>query len=177
APPARARRGRVRRRRLVFVRGPRVAGGAVAAALVSGLVESGGKQQRRAALQPVLHGTAQKALDRAGAVGSGTVLKSEAQANTFRAETVPRPAGGRAQLYGAELTLRVRDLSAATKRALRLTRAFGGYVRTVDSGSGTQSGRAYLVVRIPVRRVQEAIVRFSSLGRIVDQHVSIQDVQ
>src|SRR5439155_10035837 len=94
-----------------------------------------------------------------------------------RAETVPRPAGGRAQLYGAELTLRVRDLSAATKRALRLTRAFGGYVRTVDYGSGTQSGRAYLVVRVPVRRVQEAIVRFSALGRILDQHVSIQDVQ
>jgi hypothetical protein len=177
-PPARSLRGRLRLRRLVLVGTPLVAGGAVAAALVIGLVQSGGKQQpRRTALQPVLHGAAQKAVDRAGAVGTGTVLKSEAQTNTFRAETVPRPAGGRAQLYGAELTLRVRDLSAATKRALRLTRAFGGYVRTVDSGSGTQSGRAYLVVRIPVRRVQEAIVRFSSLGRIVDQHVSIQDVQ
>ena len=50
-------------------------------------------------------------------------------------------------------------------------------MRTVDYGSGTQSGRAYVVVRIPVRRVQEAIVRFSALGRILDQHVSIQDVQ
>src|SRR5262249_47772453 len=84
---------------------------------------------------------------------------------------------GRAQLYSADLTLKVKDLSSATKRALRLTRSFNGYVRTVDYGSGAQSGTAYLTVRIPVGSVQEAIVKFSALGAIVDQQVSIQDVQ
>ena len=61
--------------------------------------------------------------------------------------------------------------------ALRLTRDFHGYVRSVEYGSGTERGSAYLVLRVPVGSVQEAIVKFSALGRILDQHVSIQDVQ
>jgi hypothetical protein len=79
----------------------------------------------------------------------------------------------RAQLYQAELQLEVKDVSATSKRALRLTHALGGYVRTVnvDGDGGT------IVVRIPVGSVQAAIVKFSALGKIVDQHVSIQDVQ
>ena len=84
---------------------------------------------------------------------------------------------GRAQLYDAELTLKINDLSTATKQALRLTHDFHGYVRSVDYGSGTERGSAYLVLRVPVESVQEAIVKFSALGRILDQHVSIQDVQ
>jgi hypothetical protein len=84
---------------------------------------------------------------------------------------------GRAQLYDAELTLKISDLSAATKKALSLTREAHGYVRSVDYGSGAERGSAYLVLRVPVGSVQEAIVKFSALGRILDQHVSIQDVQ
>jgi len=84
---------------------------------------------------------------------------------------------GRAQIYEAQLTLKVNDLSTTTKRALRLTGSFGGYVRSVEYGSGTERGTAYLVLRVPIGSVQEAIVRFSGLGTILDQHVSIQDVQ
>src|SRR5438093_9855035 len=62
-------------------------------------------------------------------------------------------------------------------RSLRLTRCIGGYVRSVDYGSGTEAGTAALVVWIPVGSVQAAIVRFSALGAIVEQHVSIRDVQ
>ena len=58
---------------------------------------------------------------------------------------------GRAQLYDAELTLKIKDLSTATKKALRLTRDFHGYVRSVDYGSGTERGSAYLVLRVPGR--------------------------
>ena len=52
---------------------------------------------------------------------------------------------GRAQLYESELTLKVRSLSNTTKRALRLTRLYHGYVRSVEYGSGTERGTAYLV--------------------------------
>jgi hypothetical protein len=83
----------------------------------------------------------------------------------------------RAQLYEAELSLKVEDLSATTKRALRLTRDFHGFVRSVDYGSGTESGSATMLVRVPIGSVQAAIVAFSELGDIVDQHVSIKDVQ
>ena len=71
----------------------------------------------------------------------------------------------------------MKSLSGATKRALRLTRSFNGYVRSVEYGSGTARGSAYLVLRVPIGSVQEALVRFSALGEILDQHVSIQDVQ
>ena len=85
--------------------------------------------------------------------------------------------GARAQLYEAQLTLRVDDLSAKTQSALRETRHLGGYLRSVDYGSGTDAGTADLVVRVPIQRVQQAIVGFSELGKILDQHVSVRDVQ
>ncbi len=41
----------------------------------------------------------------------------------------------------------------------------------------TREGTARLVLRVPIARVQTAIVRYSELGTILDQHVSVQDVQ
>ncbi len=75
------------------------------------------------------------------------------------------------------MQLRVGDLSETTKRALNVTRSFGGYIRSVQYGSGQEAGTAYLVLRVPVGKVQSAVVKLSALGTIVDQHVSIQDVQ
>jgi len=83
----------------------------------------------------------------------------------------------RAQRYSAMITLRVKDLSDVTQDALRQTRALGGYVRIVDYGEGRGEGTARLVVRVPIARVQTAILRFSELGTILDQHVSVRDVQ
>jgi hypothetical protein len=102
---------------------------------------------------------------------------AEAPAPAATAGGALAPQKGRAQDYEALLRLRVGDLSAQTKRALRLTRGFGGYVRSVDYGSGSEAGSAQLVVAIPVGSVQASIVRFTALGSIVEQHVSIRDVQ
>jgi Domain of unknown function (DUF4349) len=93
------------------------------------------------------------------------------------AKQAPIAPGQRAQLYSAEITLRVKDLSETTQDALRRTRALGGYVRSVDYGEGDGEGTARLVLRVPIARVQAAIVRYSELGTILDQHVSVQDVQ
>jgi hypothetical protein len=140
---------------------------ALAAALAVGLATSG-KQSSHG----VVRGEAVPAQqDRAAAPPSVETL-----GRTKRGAGLPATPG-RAQLYEAEVTLKVKDLSTATKRALRLTRAFNGYVRSVEYGSGTKRGSAYLVLRVPVGSVQEAIVRFSALGEILDQHVSIRDVQ
>ena len=87
------------------------------------------------------------------------------------------PSGSRAQLYSADLRLRVSDLSGTTKEAIRLTRGWGGYLVTVDYGSGQKSGEAYLVVRVPIARVQTAVARLTALGTILDDHVSIRDIQ
>jgi Domain of unknown function (DUF4349) len=94
---------------------------------------------------------------------------------------VPAPSGGRAQDVQADLRILVddpNDLSAATQRALRTTRRLGGYLVTVNYGTPEPTeGTATLRVRIPVSRVQAAIVQFSGLGRILAQQTQISDLQ
>src|SRR4051794_26056920 len=148
---------------------------AVAVTLAVGLADSGSKpSERNAALPPVAFADGTSG----GAGGVDTVTLSPSRkapkgvAASIASDLPSTP--GRAQLYDAELTLKISDLSTATKRALRLTRDFNGYVRSVDYGSGTERGSAYLVLRVPIGSVQAAIVTFSALGRILDQHVSIQ---
>jgi hypothetical protein len=114
---------------------------------------------------------------RAAAAPPADSQKSVQAQPAHRAGATIAPSTGRAQTYEADIRLRVANLSNATKRALRLTRSFGGYVRSVDYGSGARAGTADLVVRIPIGSVQAAIVRFTALGAIVEQHVAIQDVQ
>jgi hypothetical protein len=94
----------------------------------------------------------------------------------------PFPGGGgsRAQEWDVSMDLRVRDndrLAAASQEAIRTTRELGGYV--VSSSIGTQgtSGEARLIVRVPARRIQDAITRFGDLGTITAQNVDVQDRQ
>jgi hypothetical protein len=93
----------------------------------------------------------------------------------------PAPSKTRAQDVQASLTLLVDDtdeLSAATQRALRATRRLGGYLVTVRYGTPEPTeGTAELRVRVPVSRVQAAIVQFSGLGRILAQQTQIADLQ
>jgi hypothetical protein len=93
----------------------------------------------------------------------------------------PAPSEGRAQAVQAELRVLVDDpddLSTATQRALRTTRRLGGYLVNVNYGTPEPTeGTASLRVRIPVSRVQAAIVQFSDLGRILAQQTQISDLQ
>jgi len=85
----------------------------------------------------------------------------------------------RAQQVSATLTLQVRNSNAvsnAARDALELTRSLGGYVVSSSVSTG-DTGNASLVVRVPVRKVQDAIVGFSALGHIVSQQVNVQDLQ
>jgi hypothetical protein len=165
APPSAPPRSRLPWRRLTLVLVPTCLALAIAGALAGGLVDSGKEQptvvQGEAAPAKRALGPRERAVPQTQSGGSANL------------PTTP----GRAQRYEAELTLKVKDLSAATKRALRVTRDFRGYVRTVDYGAGRERGTATLVLRLPVGSIQAALVRFSTLGTILDQHVSIQDVQ
>jgi Domain of unknown function (DUF4349) len=88
---------------------------------------------------------------------------------------------GRTQDYYADLRVRVDDLDTLSKRtqhALRLTQRYGGYVVSTNfRNTRAEEGDARLELRIPIRRVQEALVSFSELGAIVSQNVSIRDLQ
>jgi Domain of unknown function (DUF4349) len=166
SPPPAAPSRTVPWRRITLVAVPVCLAVAAAVSLAAGVLDSGGKSPTQAAGRE----RAAKPLSQADTLAP--TLKSAGAGSAGLPATT-----GRAQRYEAELTLKVGDLSAATKRALRLTRGFHGYVRSVEYGSGTDRGSAYLVVRVPVGSVQKAIVEYSAIGRILDQKVTIQDVQ
>ncbi len=89
------------------------------------------------------------------------------------------PTTGRAQRVSATLTVEVADadaVSRAAQDALDLTRRLGGHVVNASVATG-EEGSAALTVRVPVAKVQEAIVGLSALGRIVSQQVTIEDLQ
>lgn len=93
----------------------------------------------------------------------------------------PAPSGTRAQDYRAALTLLVDgtdELSATTQKALRTARRLGGYVVAVDySTPEPGEGSAAVRLKIPISRVQAAIVELSGLGRILSQSTQIADLQ
>ena len=169
-PPAPPRR-ELPWRRMTLVLVPACAALALAGALAAGLATSGKSGSTAASGGAVREAAPQTAFS-----AQDQVAPSAKSSGSGAAGSLP-VTPGRAQLYEAQLTLKVKDLSAATKRALRLTRGFHGYVRSVDYGAGRERGTATLVLRVPVGSIQEALVRYSALGTIVDQHVSIQDVQ
>jgi Domain of unknown function (DUF4349) len=117
------------------------------------------------------------------ALGPATAAPSQDQSLGARSSaplppgTLP-PATSRPQDYRVELRVRVRDLSAATARAMRTTRRFGGFVVSAhyDETAGAD-GDSLLVVRVPVGRVQDAIQAFSGLGTIVSQQIQVEDLQ
>lgn len=150
-----------RKLRVAWVLAP-AAAALAAGAVAVGVLSDGDEQPQQQVAAPLV----ERATKDSAVGGLGSFSKA-----------APVAPARRAQRYAADITLRVKDLSDVTQDALRQTRALGGYVRTVDYGEGRGEGTARLVVRVPIGRVQTAILRFSELGTILDQHVSVRDVQ
>ena len=171
-PPAR----RFRTRRILSFAVPVAAGLSLAAAVAVGL---------NTAIEPNRSGDA---AETSRAAPAQDVTSSPAGETADRAKalpgqsfTAPIPAQRRAQDYRASLTLLVDgtdELSATTQRALRVTRRLGGYVLSVNySTPEPGDGTAALRLRIPVSRVQAAIVELSAMGRILAQDTQVSDLQ
>ena len=191
-PPLRRRFGG---RRVALVLVPVCLLGVVAGALVAGRGGGSGGGSRSAAVgaerklrledqAPTAAGTVAQPLQRVphGGVQHGAAAGGGAAADskTFSPATLP-PAQGRLQHYDVSLSLRVRDqdaLSKATNEAMQLARGFGGFVAGVEYSSAENTrGDALLTLRMPIGKIDQAIARFSKLGKIRAQHVSIQDLQ
>jgi Domain of unknown function (DUF4349) len=149
-----------RKLRVTWVLAP-AAAALAAGAIAVGVLSSGDEQPQQQAAAPLVERAA----------------RDSATSGLEALSGPPVAPARRAQRYSAQITLRVKDLSDVTQDALRQTRALGGHVRTVEYGEGQGEGTARLVVRVPIGRVQTAILRFSELGTILDQHVSVRDVQ
>ena len=152
------------------------------AALINGFNGSSDQSGRQANAQeqrgleaqksPDLRATRERAAQRSAALGKGQVPDSG---------TALPPASRRLQDYDARMRLRVQDAAAldrGTKRAMRDTRALGGFVASIDFGTRPEDqGDASLVLRVPVAKVQDAVARYTELGTIISQQVKINDLQ
>jgi hypothetical protein len=176
---------RIEWRRVALVGAPAAVALAFGAAAIHGLIAPG--QQ-----SPSL--TAQRAIATTTSASGGGVERS-AKTPVFGAATppattpqaldqlaipaVPPPSATRLNRYQAWLRVRVeRDkLGNATTQAMRIARGYGGYVASVDLNTPGSRGRAFLVLRVPVTKVQDAVLRLGRLGDVTAQRVRIQDLQ
>jgi hypothetical protein len=169
-------------RRVLLVLAPAVVVVSVGAAAVQGIVSasSPGRDTKPAASETV---RAVRGMPQAGdeeAFEASGAPRERTLRHALDSAAVPT-SRGRTQDYYAALRLRVDeldDLSTRTQQALRLTRRYGGYVvSTSYRNPRAGEGDAALELRVPIARVQEALVAFSELGAIVSQSVTIRDLQ
>ena len=172
-------------RRLAFVVVPAALAIAVTAAIVHGLTTGSGPRSvslERAPGVAVVHGAAPNAKrpntfrSGAPAAGSGGNLDT-----TLQSTLAPTTTSGRLSHTDASLEVRVPDigrLSKATSAATRIATSLGGYAQSVDyqtprGGNGT----ARIELRVPAQNVRRALTRIASLGTLVSQNVSVNDLQ
>ena len=113
----------------------------------------------------------------ASTVASAAEYAPGATANT-NAVTIPKN-----RLVHAVATLQVQvksrsQLSAKTNDASQIVGSFGGYAQSVRyQNSRSGYGEAVLQLRVPVQKAQRAIAKLSTLGTLLSQEVSTQDLQ
>jgi negative regulator of sigma E activity len=171
-------------RRALLVLAPAVVVVSVGAAVVQGIVSaSSPAEEAQPPTQPTVSAQMRES-PQAGAAAetdSNQGARSLAPVTQTANRAFPRTSPGRAQDYYADLRLRVDDLDSLSDRmqeALRLTRRYGGYVvSTSYRNPRAGEGDATLELRVPIGRVQQALVAFSELGAILSQNVSIRDLQ
>ncbi|TML15109.1 MAG: DUF4349 domain-containing protein, partial [Actinobacteria bacterium] len=171
----------IRLRRSLLVLAPACVLGLVIAAVVHGVVSSGGHRETLTAVQS---GRALKAGTEHGATGRTAKTPpvfSQDLSKTPLDLGLPAPNPNRYQDYEAWMTVRVKDLQSLTDRtneAMRVVRSYGGYVASVEqSTTAGQPGEADLILRVPVANVQDALMQLSALGTVVERHLSIRDLE
>jgi hypothetical protein len=170
-------------RRSLLVLAPACALALVAAAVVHGVLNSGGGGGKQTFSARGVSGEAQKGerLNPDTHFGAVTTPNFGLSLGPVAGDNVVPPNPARRQDYEATMTLRVKDLDALTDRtneAMRLVRSYGGYVASVHQYTQTgQPGQADLVVRVPIGHVEAALVRLSDLGTVLNRQVSIVDLE
>ncbi|CAN5355086.1 hypothetical protein BH18ACT12_BH18ACT12_07240 [soil metagenome] len=161
-------------RRSLLVLAPACVLGLVSAAVIHGVLNSGPTReaavtQSGRALEP--------AQERSAA--EDQVFSTAQPTTPFSA--LPAPNAGRLQDYEAWLTVRVKDLDALSEpanEAMRVARAYGGYVVSLEQATAPgRPGQADLVLRVQVARVEDALMRLAELGTVIERHLSIRDLE
>jgi hypothetical protein len=168
-------------RRSVLVLAPVCVLGLVSAAVIHGVLNSGPQRETAATVTTVEAAQAQSS---PGATHKGkrtSVPVFGAATDSTLKSPLPVPTPGRYQDYEAWMKVRVQDLDALSERtneAMRIVRSYGGYVASVEESSvAGQPGQADLVLRVPVARVEDALVRLTRIGTVVERHMAIRDLE
>jgi hypothetical protein len=171
-------------RRALVVLAPAVVVVSVGAAVVQGIVSASSPAEEAQPLtQPNVSGQMRESPEAGAAAETDSNQRARALAPVTQTanRAFPPTSPGRAQDYYADLRLRVDDLDTLSDRlqaALRLTRGYGGYVVSTNyRNPRAGEGDATLELRVPIGRVQQALVAFSELGAILSQNVTIRDLQ
>ena len=89
--------------------------------------------------------------------------------------------GNRLADLRATLLLKVENrdqLSQRTAKAMKIARSFSGYVAAAHESAPSRGvATSYLELKIPAGRSQEALIAISSLGKILSQESSLEDLQ
>jgi hypothetical protein len=163
-------------RRSLLVLAPAVVALGVGAAALHGVLADGPKTSP----QPLALKAEQDGANAAGGWSATATTPSFAPVRPAhdRAQALP-PSATRLNKYNAWLRVRVADdgLARVTTRAMQIARGYGGYVASVDMNTPGNRGTASLVLRIPVTKVEDAVLRLGKLGEVTAQRVRIQDLQ
>jgi Domain of unknown function (DUF4349) len=178
-------RGPLRRRRVLVVAVALVALGLIGSAVVlnggassyddaptAAPVEEGGAEDAKATPSPTTPAVDVE-LESQGDSPSRTTLAGA----TGESALVPR---GRAVDVDLWMELRLGDadeLSATAREAMKITRELGGWVAGSDVDTKGREGTAELELRVPVARVEDAVVEFAHLGTVTSQRVETEDLQ
>jgi Domain of unknown function (DUF4349) len=69
------------------------------------------------------------------------------------------------------------ELSGAASEAMGITRELGGWVAASDIDTEGKEGAAELELRVPVGKVEDAMVRLGELGTVTGQQIDTADLQ
>lgn len=87
---------------------------------------------------------------------------------------------GRATDVDLWMELRLADadeLSGAATEAMGITRELGGWVAASDIDTEGNDGKATLALRVPVGKLEDAMVRLGELGTVTGQEIETVDLQ
>jgi Domain of unknown function (DUF4349) len=177
-------RGPLRRRRVLVVAVALVALGLIGSAVV---LNGGASSDDAPAAAPLEKGGAEDAKPTPSPTTPTVDVELESQGDSPSRTTLAGTSGdpalvprGRAVDVDLWMELRLGDadeLSAAAREAMKITRELGGWVAGSDVDTKGREGTAELELRVPVARVEDAVVELADLGTVTGQRVETEDLQ
>ena len=112
--------------------------------------------------------------------GDATLEEAAGHRAATLGSQVPELSSNRATDVKLWMEVRLADaeeLSDAANDSMAITRELGGWVAATEIDTQGSEGRAELALRVPVTRVEDAIVRLGELGTVTGQQVETVDLQ